>query len=262
MRYHIETIPVWDALKQGGECFLCTLRRQTEQLLIQRSLGASVMSPQTRALVNQAGFCTRHQVMLYEARDGNRLGHALMMLSHLQTIRPKAEQILSNAGTLGNKRYLDGLTRPSVRAARARTTGKNSLSCLTERCHTCEELEAKSKAQAEALLHLWKTDAGFRLTFSQSKGLCIPDTSRVFEQAPGMLSGDVLADFQTTLSNLLKTSLENLEKELTWYTQKFDYRNADQPWGTSKDALERTVNKLRGRCLGNELMQDDPVQRS
>ncbi len=262
MRYHIDTIPVWDALRQGGECLLCTLRRQTEQLLIQRSLGASVMSPQTRALVNQAGFCTRHQVMLYDAQDGNRLGHALMMLSHLQTIRPKVEQALSQGGAFGSKKFLGGLIRPSVRAAQAETLGSNSLSRLTERCHTCEELEVKSKAQAEALLHLWKTDAGFRAAFSQSMGLCVPDTSKVFEQAPGMLTGEVLADFRTALSNLLRTSLGDLEEELTRYTQKYDYRNADQPWGTSKDALERTVNQLRGWCLGNELIQDDPVERT
>ena len=32
----------------------------------------------------------------------------------------------------------------------------------------------------------------------------------------------------------------------------FDYRNADKPWGDSKDALERAVTKLRGWCIGEE----------
>ena len=30
MRYHIDTIPVWDAIKLDGECFLCALKRKTE----------------------------------------------------------------------------------------------------------------------------------------------------------------------------------------------------------------------------------------
>ena len=55
----------------------------------------------------------------------------------------------------------------------------------------------------------------------------------------------------------LQHNLQRLEKELNWYTQKFDYRNQDAPWGDSKDALERTVNKLRGWCLGPEPMEDD-----
>ena len=30
MRYHIDTIPVWDAMKLEGECLLCALERKTE----------------------------------------------------------------------------------------------------------------------------------------------------------------------------------------------------------------------------------------
>ena len=30
MRYHIDTIPVWDAMKLEGECPLCALRRKLE----------------------------------------------------------------------------------------------------------------------------------------------------------------------------------------------------------------------------------------
>ena len=28
MRYHIDTIPVWDAAKIDGECLLCALQRR------------------------------------------------------------------------------------------------------------------------------------------------------------------------------------------------------------------------------------------
>ena len=31
MRYHIDTIPVWDAMKLDGECLLCALERKTER---------------------------------------------------------------------------------------------------------------------------------------------------------------------------------------------------------------------------------------
>ena len=82
MRYHIDTIPVWDAVKLDGECPLCFLRRQTEHLLIDRYLGASVMESDTRITVNEKGFCPGHQAMLYAKQ--NRLGHALMMHSHMQ----------------------------------------------------------------------------------------------------------------------------------------------------------------------------------
>ncbi|NLE68688.1 MAG: hypothetical protein GX611_00720, partial [Clostridiales bacterium] len=62
---------------------------------------------------------------------------------------------------------------------------------------------------------------------------------------------------KTAATRLLNENLKRLEEELEWFTLKFDYRNADKPWGNSRDALERTVNKLRGWTLGPEPMQDD-----
>lgn len=46
------------------------------------------------------------------------------------------------------------------------------------------------------------------------------------------------------------------EKDLEWFTLKFDYRNQQKPWGNSRDALERTVNRLRGFCVGGGETQE------
>ena len=66
------------------------------------------------------------------------------------------------------------------------------------------------------------------------------------------LNGDMLRDFVRDLSAAVERSLEKMEKDLEGFTLKFDYRNADKPWGDSKGSLERTVNKLQGWCLGEE----------
>ena len=34
--------------------------------------------------------------------------------------------------------------------------------------------------------------------------------------------------------------------------KKFDYRFHAEPWKDSRDAVERSVNKLRGWCVGKE----------
>ncbi len=62
-RYHIDTIPIWDALHEQGECLLCSLRRRSEHMLAERYLGGSVMEPDTRVRVNQKGFCPEHHRM-------------------------------------------------------------------------------------------------------------------------------------------------------------------------------------------------------
>ena len=60
------------------------------------------------------------------------------------------------------------------------------------------------------------------------------------------------AELKSFMNDLKKIQLENmarLEKEIEWFTLKFDHKNADKPWGTSKDSLERTILKLRGKCI-------------
>lgn len=252
MKYHIDTIPVWDAVKADTECPLCALRRKTERLLVERSLGASVMSPDTRIRVNERGFCPAHQVMMFQTSGGNRLGHGLMMLSHLQTIRPRLDKAL---GESKSTQKTGGLFR-RIKNDKAPAT-QSALSAFYDKCILCEELQEQEKRYAASLVHLWKTDMAFRKAFSESKGLCVPDTEVVLQMAEEFLSGEPLIAFKKEVNTLLSDSLKRLEEELSWFTQKFDYRNAQKPWGDSKDALERTVNKLRGWCLGNEPLQDD-----
>ena len=40
--------------------------------------------------------------------------------------------------------------------------------------------------------------------------------------------------------------MRRVEADLNWFTLKFDYRNRDKPWGSSRDAVERALIKLRG----------------
>ena len=119
MRYHIDTIPVWDAMKLDGECLLCALERKTELGEAERYLGASVMEPDVRVKVNDRGFCRKHHAMLFAM--SNRLGHALMLESHTIEIREKLAKIsdkleknaalLKNAG-IGDK--LSGKTKAAT----------------------------------------------------------------------------------------------------------------------------------------------------
>ena len=48
------------------------------------------------------------------------------------------------------------------------------------------------------------------------------------------------------MGQLMEQNLERIEDELTWFVDKFDYRNKDADWKNSKDALQRTMQKLHG----------------
>ena len=253
MNYHIDTIPVWDAVKLEGECPLCALRRRNELIDVDRFLGASVMEPDTRIQVNEKGFCARHQALLYAQK--NRLGHALMMHTHLMETMKKLGPVLKNASGAARK----NADTPALKRMMGKGEGKEELfraaqkiRHLSERCILCDSIEENTRRYAYTLLHLYKTDSAFRRAFAQSKGVCLPDMALLMEMAGEALSGEVLCDFIRDLCAAVQKSLEKMEGDLEGFTLKFDYRNADKPWGDSKDALERTVNKLQSWCIGTE----------
>ena len=253
MRYHIDTIPVWDAVKLEGECPLCALRRRNELIDVDRFLGASVMEPDTRIKVNAKGFCPRHQALLYAQQ--NRLGHALMMHSHLKETMERLKPVLRDCRAAGKK---SGET-PAIQRMMGKSAGKEGLRDaakrvreISESCILCDTIEENTRRYAYTLLHLYKTDSAFRKAFAASKGVCLPDMALLIEMAEECLSGQILADFINDLCAAEERSLQKMEGDLEGFTLKFDYRNADKPWGDSRDALERTVNKLQSWCVGAE----------
>jgi hypothetical protein len=90
MKYHIDTIPIWDAFKSGGECPLCSVYEKCEADFVGSALGGSVMEPATRVEVNKSGFCAVHLGMLYGMQ--NRLGLALMLHTHIREVIGQLEK--------------------------------------------------------------------------------------------------------------------------------------------------------------------------
>lgn len=48
----------------------------------------------------------------------------------------------------------------------------------------------------------------------------------------------------------MKENYQRLQEEVTWFTDKFDYRNKDKDWGNSKDSIQRCMQKLGGGYPG------------
>jgi len=224
MRYHIDTIPVWDAYKQAGECPLCDLRSASEQSYLESFLGASVMEPAVRIEVNEKGFCQRHFAQMLSMK--NRLGLALMTHTHLkETMASLTPAASKNGGHLRRKKAVP------------ETSGT---------CVLCDRLTNTMNRYLYTALYLWARDTDFRKAFNASKGLCLPHYRSLAAMALEALPAADAQAFLKALESLQQENIARIEKELEWFTLKFDYRNADKPWGSSKDALERAIRKLRG----------------
>lgn len=228
MRYHIDTIPVWDAYRQRGECPLCDLSKDCEQSYLESFLGASVMEPAVRIEVNQKGFCAPHLAQMIQKK--NKLGLALMMHTHLKERMQTVEVPPARGSGLFRKK-----TAPAA--------------IPEETCILCDRLASTMDRYVYTVLHLWKTDQEFASELERSKGHCMPHHQKLLAMAAREFGADMGDAFAKMLIQLQKENMDRIEKELEWFTLKFDYRNTDKPWGESKDAVERAINKLRGKCV-------------
>ena len=236
MKYELETIPIWDAYKLDTECPLCHLKDKAEKTYHDFFLGNSVMVPEMRIKVNAAGFCPEHFTNLLVSRD-NRHGLGLITHTHFseqrKTFNKKIRQILQNPG---NPKKQGDIPKDFSKYLRE----------LTTKCMICERTEYTLKRYAYTIAYLWKKDPEFKVCFEASKGFCFPHLADMLDMAKEALSGKLAAEFSIKAVELCSQSFERLDKEVFWYTQKFDYQNNDKPWGTSKDALHRAIQKLTG----------------
>lgn len=244
MKQHIDTAPVWDAYRQDSECPLCLIRDKLESSNVQYFLGESVMEPDQRIEVNQKGFCERHMNQLYEA--GNRLGLGLMMDTHmkelLRSLKKHAQSMKEAAAAEAGKPIFK---RIGSKKGLSMTEEAQRARAFSDQCVMCERVKDNMERYLYTLLYMYRHEPDFPKLFSESKGMCLTHYREALEMAPKHLSGDDLVQFTDTLTNLEVTNFERLEKEVEWFTLKFDYKNEDKPWGNSRDAVRRGMGKLR-----------------
>ena len=256
MKYHLDTIPVWEAMEHPGECPLCQVRDKIEGEYISVFLGGALMDPDIRVETNAKGFCPAHFQMLYDG--GNRLGLGLMSHTRLIELR---ETIAKDAEAMARAIHADQGRSMTRRAGDALKGGGQTAKALRQaqthlaakhHCAICERMEQNMARYLFTFLHLYKTEPRFVEAMRGSNGFCIPHYQQLLAMAGEQLSGKVQRAFLLDLTELQVAQLERLEGEIKWFTEKFDHRNTDAPWGTSRDALQRTFKKLVGRSPEKE----------
>lgn len=255
MKYHLDTIPVWDAYHEDKECPLCILEDNSEKSYVDSFLGGSVMEPDTRIEVNEKGFCPHHNKLLYKAQ--NRLGLALMTHTHtLETIekmKKKTAQLSKDVNSPDKTSLFGSLIRKlsSKEAGLDKSILELSdwLRKHRDRCIICDRINYSLNRYAYTILHLWENDEEFRKIMNKSKGFCFSHLPIILDMAVESLNSKKQATLLSDLLPLQMENMERLEKELHWFTLKFDYRNQDKSWGNSKDAVPRIIQKLTGESM-------------
>ena len=81
--------------------------------------------------------------------------------------------------------------------------------------------------------------------------------ARLLEAAREELAPKELGELISVLTKAERENMDRMQEDISWFIKKFDYRYEKESWGNSKDAVERTVNKLRSWCVGKEPNPED-----
>ena len=74
------------------------------------------------------------------------------------------------------------------------------------------------------------------------------------ETAEKKLNDKQKAEFYPVLFKIMKENYQRLQEEVTWFTDKFDYRNKDKDWGKIQKIPSSAVCKK----LGGGYPADEP----
>lgn len=240
MKERIETIPVNEAFDAGDECPFCHLERMVERRTIRYVLGAgaSYMEPDVRAATDRAGFCRGHYKKMFDY--GNPLGNALMMQTYLNGLMVEFGQ-QEQGYTPPEKKSLFGKKKPEGRDTSMVTWAAQKQ----ESCYLCQRLEENMERYYATFFVLIR-DEEFRQKVENSKGFCMCHFAELLERAETQLPEKQKQWFRETVMELMKQNLNRVKEDLDHFVEMFDYRSAGSDWRNSRDAVERTMQKLRG----------------
>lgn len=238
----IYTIPVNDAFAQEGACPLCSLANWQDDSLIEFYLGPSLMEGDHRKVTNQKGFCKSHLNKLYDSQK-NRLGLGLVLHTHLQDLEKDLAEAFAKTNISEKKSSLFSKGK----------SWKEDIVDLAQRvkereqtCTICDRIEETMERYKEVIFHQYQTDEDFRRRFKESQGFCLGHIAYLLEGAAKYLSKADADAFIKDLAMSHQAIFEDLIADVEWFTLKFDYRNQNEPWKNSKDALPRAIKRLVG----------------
>lgn len=233
----LEISRVHDAYAGGGECPLCVLMEGAERAYLASFQHSRVMEPNVRVQTNKTGFCPDHLGKLFQGE--NKLGLALVMLTHLQEKLPSLVSALDGTVTAAERGRRDA-------EARIRATIQ-SLETMRDDCFICGLLSQDLERYTWTILYLWRKDRDFAAVFRASRGFCLSHFCAVLQSALSVLRQDRLAAWLRDAVPLMAGSLGKLEKDLAAFTQLYQAGNRSLGTDDERSALARTLQKLSGR---------------
>lgn len=242
MKEKLYQIPINDAVNAADECPFCNIERSIEQDMMDFVLGSgsTYMESDVREKTDAAGFCRMHYKKMFDY--GNTLGNAWIMKTHLKRTIEQADAAF--------KKYRP--TANGIGAILSKTDSKTANSITEwirsrdESCYICNGFKEHYDRYMKCFFEMYFDDKIFAEKISSSKGFCLPHLADLLDYAGRHLSENKQQEFADMCIPLMQRQLSDTYGDVSWLIEKFDYVNKDADWKNSKDALQRSMQRLKG----------------
>lgn len=235
MKEQIYTIPVNEGFEAGGECAFCNMMAKLEQDAIEYTLGPSYMEDDIRMETDKIGFCPKHYNNLYHQK--NRLGLGLITHTHFKRLTADMEKLTKDI-----KPVKKGIFS---KADKSQTQDIcDYIDSITKACFVCNKIDKSMDRYIDTFFFMWVKMPEIRDTVKNCKGFCIDHFSTLLRVGEKKLSEKDFKEFVSIVAPIQIENMKRVTDEIEWFTDKFDYRYKDEPWGNSKDAVPRGITKL------------------
>lgn len=245
MKEKLYTIPLMDAMRADDECPFCYIERSLEQNAIDFILGSAYMESDIREETDRRGFCRHHLSMMFQY--GNSLGNALMLKTHCIKINEELTKEFKNFKPAKKSSFAGKLLKKSPDETASQ---KNSLSQFLAQkeksCYLCDYNKNTYQRYLDTFFYLYQSNPEFIDLIRQGKGFCLHHLKDLIDQADFTLSEKEKETFYPMLFKLMEENMQRIQTDISWFVDKFDYRNKDADWKSSMDAIPRTMQKFVG----------------
>jgi hypothetical protein len=233
MKEKIYTIPVNEAFEEGGECPFCNMYRRLEQESVDYMLGPAYMEDDIRMDTNKKGFCAHHFSLMYKQQ--NRLGLALMLHTHLQTVGKELNDLAAKRKPVKKSLF--------AKADKAGNPIADYLTGVNDSCYICDRIAHTFERYIDTFFYMWAKMPEIRDKVAASQGFCLNHFAMLVREGEKKLSSAEYENLMEVILPLEQQNIKRITDEVEHFTDKFDYRHKDEPWGNSRDSVERGILK-------------------
>ena len=240
-------VRISQALEKGENCFLCHLEGRLEQRFIETYLSELVMDPKAREkIVESRGFCNYHSYKMFvsasnpTSEDG--LGMALILKSVTEQLLEDVKD-QQNIKFVGTKPWKLDLKRSvgSVHNIRLSKPVSNEVECPA-----CDHVSKMMRSYIEGFLREIIQDEEMWKLYDKSKGMCMPHYIMTLCIAISTFNGRLAPIIKRLIEKQIQ-ALERLQKDLSEYIEKQDYRFSSRERARTEESVGRSLTQLVGK---------------